>query len=183
MAQPSEGVRALALVGFMGAGKTTVGRELAGILGWAFQDLDDLIQAREGKTIEQIFQQSGESHFRELESQLLRETLAQIHSSATILGLGGGAFMNANNRRVLAESRVPTVFLDGSADELFDRCDPTVVRPLRRDREQFRQLYESRREHYAKADFVVTTQQKDAPSIAQEIISKVNLIPATGVSE
>lgn len=184
MPRPGEGVRAVALVGFMGAGKTTVGRELARILGWRFVDLDDLIQAGEGESIEQIFQQHGEARFREIESQILREALRQTHSSPTILGLGGGAFVNEQNRRVLAEAQVPSIFLDGSPDELFERCaDPEVIRPLRRDREQFRKLYQSRRADYSRADFAVTTSQKDVTSIAQEIISKVKLIPVSGVSE
>jgi len=64
------------LVGFMGAGKTTVGRELAKRLAWRFDDLDDLIQAAQGNTIEQIFQDRGEKAFREIERRILSATLA-----------------------------------------------------------------------------------------------------------
>src|SRR5438270_10433552 len=92
----------LSLVGFMGAGKTSVGRALAERLGWRFVDLDDLVQARDGRTIEQIFHQSGEPAFRELEHQILAEITSGMEAvdvvdrypeaSLVVLGLGGGAF-------------------------------------------------------------------------------------------
>src|ERR1700681_4583350 len=93
---------AVSLVGFMGAGKTTVGRALAARLGWRFVDLDDLVQARDGRTIEQIFHQGGEPAFRELEHQILAEVTAGMEAvcvvdrsreaGLVVLGLGGGAF-------------------------------------------------------------------------------------------
>src|SRR5690349_23664009 len=82
---------AVAMVGFMGAGKTTVGQALAARLGWKFADLDRLIEAREGQSIEAIFRSSGEASFRRLEHSLL---LQSLNSSAegVVLALGGGAF-------------------------------------------------------------------------------------------
>ena len=79
----------VALVGFMGAGKTTVGRELATRLRWRFDDLDDLIQAVEGNTIQHIFETRGEPAFREMERRILSATLAN-HTSPRVLALGGG---------------------------------------------------------------------------------------------
>src|ERR1700724_232971 len=75
------GLRAVFLVGFMGAGKTTVGRALSRRLGLPFEDLDDRIQGREGKTIEQIFRESGEAEFRKVETAALRELLADLSST------------------------------------------------------------------------------------------------------
>jgi len=69
-------VRAVILVGFMGAGKTSVGRALGGRLGWRFQDLDERVQAREGRSVADIFRESGETEFRRAEHAALRELLA-----------------------------------------------------------------------------------------------------------
>jgi shikimate kinase len=165
----------ITLVGFMGAGKTTVGRELARRLAWRFDDLDDLIQAAEGQTIERIFHQQGEKAFRELEHGILSATLAN-NTSPRVLALGGGAFVDAKNRRLLESARVPAVFLDAPVEELFARSEqPEIVRPLRRNPEQFRELYEKRRPEYAKAAICVQTSGREIGVIAEEIISKLKL--------
>lgn len=169
---------AVALVGFMGAGKTTVGRELAARLGWRFEDLDDLIRARAGRNIEQIFQQQGESGFRDLERQVMREVLTAENSGPLVLALGGGAFIEEPVRQTLSEAEIPAVFLDASAEELFRRSEqPEVIRPLRRDREQFRQLHEQRRSTYLKAELCIETEGKEIAAIVEEIISGLNLVP------
>src|SRR6266496_4404479 len=110
---PTAGARLtlVTLVGFMGAGKTTVGRELAKRLAWRFDDLDDLIQSAEGNTIEQIFQQRGEKAFREIERRILSATLAN-NTSQQVLALGGGAFVDTGNQVLLQSARIPAVFLD-----------------------------------------------------------------------
>src|ERR1041385_125917 len=84
---------AVTLVGFMGAGKTTVGRALATRLGWRFQDLDDLIQAREGCTIEQIFRDQGERASRDFDYLVLSHATTTENSGPLVLALGGGAFV------------------------------------------------------------------------------------------
>ena len=184
IASQSAGGRALAavsLVGFMGAGKTTVGRALAARLGWRFEDLDDLIQARDGRTIEQIFQQQGESAFRDLEHRLVREILTTAKSAPLVLALGGGAFLLEPVQRALRDSGIPAVFLDASVEELFRRSEqPEVVRPLRRDREHFGQLYERRRPAYLKAELRVETEGKAVAAVVEEIISGLNLVPRSG---
>ncbi|HSY64855.1 MAG TPA: shikimate kinase, partial [Terriglobales bacterium] len=81
----------------MGAGKTTVGRALSRRLSLPFEDLDDRIQQREGKTIEQIFRESGEAEFRKAETAALRQVLAELDSSTAVVALGGGAFVQPAN--------------------------------------------------------------------------------------
>ena len=110
----------------MGAGKTTVGRELAKRLAWRFDDLDDLIQAAEGNTIEQIFQDRGEKAFREIERRILSATLAN-NTSPRVLALGGGAFVDAENQTLLQSARVPAVFLDAPVEELFARSEQLEI--------------------------------------------------------
>src|SRR6185503_11348550 len=94
---PNRAFSAISLVGFMGAGKTTVGRALAEKLGWEFVDLDDLIQARDGRTIPEIFEESGERAFRNLEQQVLREFVNSFRANPSVLSLGGGAFIDNTN--------------------------------------------------------------------------------------
>src|SRR5579862_7206074 len=98
--KPVSGVRAVVLVGFMGAGKSSVGAALSRRLGWPFEDLDERIQAREQRSIEQIFRESGEAEFRRLEHQALRSLVGEL-DSAKVVALGGGAFAQAINASLL----------------------------------------------------------------------------------
>jgi shikimate kinase len=167
----------------MGAGKTTVGRELARRVAWHFHDLDDLIQAAEGNTIEQIFQERGEKAFREIERRILSATLTN-DISQRVLALGGGAFVDAQNRSLLQSARVPVVFLDAPVEELFERSEqPEIIRPLRRDLDEFRRLYERRRPEYLKAAICIQTSGKDAGSVAGEIMAALKLVAGPGASE
>jgi shikimate kinase len=173
-------MKAVALVGFMGAGKTTVGRALAERIGWRFEDLDDLIQTREGLTIEQIFSHRGEPAFRDLEHVVLRETIANENPEHLVLALGGGAFVASHNQELLRAARILAVFLDAPAEELFRRCEqPGINRPNRRDRETFSELYERRRPAYMNAGLCIDTYRKTIASVVEEITSALQL----GVSE
>jgi shikimate kinase len=174
-----DALRAISLVGFMGAGKTTVGRALAERLGWRFEDLDDLIQAREGRSIEQIFQLQGEPAFRDLERRVVTEILRE--SAPLVLALGGGAFLEEQVRETLREAEIPAVFLDASGEELFRRSQqPGVIRPLRGDRDQFQQLYQRRRPVYLGAELRIETEGKSVAGVVELIISGLNLVPASG---
>jgi shikimate kinase len=164
------GVRAIVLVGFMGAGKTSVGKALGQRLGWPFEDLDDRIQARVGHTIDHIFQSRGESAFRRAETAALRELFAEAGPWPRVVALGGGAFVRSANTAVIKKAQTQTVFLDAQAQELFRRCQlDGVRRPLLRDLKRFRELYAQRRPHYLKAGLHVETSGKDVADIAAEV--------------
>ena len=113
-------LRRIVLTGFMGAGKTTVGRLLAARLNWDFLDLDALIESRAGLAIPSIFASHGEQHFRQLESQALACALGR---SRVVLALGGGAPEILTNRLLLEQTpATATIFLDAPFPTLYDRC-------------------------------------------------------------
>src|SRR5437868_876620 len=164
--------RAVFLVGFMGARKTSVGRVLAARLGWRFIDLDDRIEAREGRTVRDIFEQSGEAVFRKAESAELRALIDDLDRTPTIAALGGGAFVQPENAAVLRESAAPTVFLDASVEILTERCEPAVgARPLFRDPKSFRALHYARRPASLGATLRVDTAGKSIDAVADEIVT------------
>jgi shikimate kinase len=174
--RPSGGPWTVFLVGFMGAGKTSVGRRLSHRLGWDFEDLDDRIEKRERRLIAEIFREFGEAEFRRAEHAALRELIAQPGSSPRIVALGGGAFAQTKNAALLEESGAPVVFLDGPADELFRRCEQqNMERPLHHDAKQFRELYDRRRPFYLKAGWRVDTSGKDLDTIAAEVACSLGL--------
>lgn len=163
--------RCVALIGFMGAGKTTVGRALAKRLRWDFFDLDDVIEQREQQSIAQIFAASGETGFRRMENMALRTLLQDCPGgSDLILALGGGAFIQPENRAVLSEARAITVLLEAPLEELRRRCtSEQKERPLAQQEERFAELFTARRADYALAQFTVQTLDKAVDHIAAEI--------------
>lgn len=169
------------LVGFMGAGKTSVGRALGRRLNWIFEDLDDRIERREGRTIAEIFRDSGEAAFREAEHAALRQVLEEAGGGvARIIALGGGAFVQRDNAALLQAARFPVVFLDAPVEELWRRCRVQaegvgIERPLLGNEEQFRQLYRTRRRHYLRATRRIETGGRPVDTIAAEIAETLNL--------
>ena len=167
---------AVFLIGFMGAGKSSVGQALSRRLGWPFEDLDERIMARTGRTIEQIFGEAGEAGFRDLEHAALQEVVTELGASPRIVALGGGAFVQAENARLLERAGVEIVFLDAPVEELWRRCaEQQLERPLRRDEQQFRRLYQERRPHYGKAPWCIETSGKNVEAVAAEVESKLGL--------
>jgi len=174
------------LVGFMGAGKSCVGRALGDRLGWAFEDLDERIERRERRKGPDIFRDSGESAFRRPEHAALKELLAELKAGAKrIIALGGGAFAQPRNARLIEAAGLPTVFLDASTKELWRRCRKqaeaqTADRPLLGGLKSFRELYRARRPHYLKAKLRQETSGKTVVEIAAGLIQALGLDQSGG---
>ena len=170
----------VALTGFMGSGKTTVGQELARQLGWEFVDLDAVIERREQAAIRQIFAQRGEAEFRNIEHLVLRSVLART-SSPAVIALGGGTFVPVRNKRLLHEARACSVFLEAPVDELFLRCqscaadDQRNPRPLAMNASEFRRLYLERLPWYRRANLTIDVHDKTPSKIAEEIAARLRL--------
>jgi shikimate kinase len=167
-------LRTVFLTGFMGSGKTTVGAALAILLGWRFEDLDVHIEAREHRTIAEIFRRDGEPKFREIERQVLSQTVAACVSTPAVVALGGGTFAQPANSEFFADAATVTVFLDAPVEELWARCqDQPNARPLRQNPEHFRNLYQDRREFYTRAGLHIQTSGKSVDAIAEEIARRL----------
>ncbi len=162
----------LFLVGFMGAGKSTIGPLLAHQLNWKFCDLDEQIEKDQKCTIREIFQSQGESRFRDLEAEALRQT-AQINS--VVVALGGGAFSFSQNREKVQQLGI-SIFLDCPLEAAFGRCAMNQERPLFQDREKASALYQSRRPFYLMSDFVVETGEKSPGQIVEIILDKLGTL-------
>jgi shikimate kinase len=165
----------------MGAGKSSVGRALGAQLDSQFEDLDDRIVRREGRSIAEIFRASGEAAFRRAESAALREVLAEMRGGVTkVLALGGGAFVQKQNAAALKKAGLPVIFLDAPVDELWQRCcrqaeEAGTERPLLRSADEFRQLYDSRRGSYLQASLTIDTAGRTVNAIAAEIAETIEI--------
>jgi shikimate kinase len=128
MQQPASVPNNIVLIGFMGSGKSTVGRELHRLLGYPLVDMDALIEERAGKPITRIFEEDGEAAFRNLESRLLEE-LALTLDSGHIIATGGGVVVSPQNRACLRRLGY-VVWLCAPASVIFNRTRNSVERPL-----------------------------------------------------
>jgi shikimate kinase len=162
------------LAGFMGSGKSTVGRLLAARLGWDSVDLDAEIEAREQTTISQIFEVRGEAEFRRIETDMIRFWVRAIErGSPTVIALGGGAFVHPANFDLITAHGV-SVWLDCTFEAIQGRLtDQQLQRPLARDPEKFGRLFGERRAAYGKADFRVDA--NGDPAVVVEAICALPL--------
>lgn len=161
----------LFLVGPMGAGKSTVGRHLASLLGWQFVDSDHVIEERTGANIPWIFEIEGEAGFREREQQAIADLCQQ---NAMVLATGGGAVMREQNRELM-KAAGPVVYLRATVREQVRRTGQNDKRPLLTGRNRhkvLRDLMQVRDPLYHDvADLVVATEGKSARKLAEEVVA------------
>lgn len=159
------------LIGFMGSGKTSVGRELAKVLSYQFSDCDELIEKETGLTVKEIFTSSGEDYFRDLETKLIKSLIDKI--SNTVLSVGGGLPIHPGNTELL--KRLGTViYLDTSQKTIKSRLQGDSSRPLLAGPEgesKLNQLYSYREPLYrAASHLIITTDNKNIHEIVLDIL-------------
>lgn len=169
----SPGPGRIYLVGFMGAGKSTVGRALAARLGVPFVDLDEAFEALAGMTIRQAFEEKGEAWFREREAELLRGTEAL---PAAVVALGGGTFTFAGNRAVVQRCG-RSVFLDVPFEAVASRLGGKAAdRPLFRSLDEARLLYDARLASYRLSDRILPVEGAErVETVVERIVVALNL--------
>ena len=173
---------AVALTGFMAAGKSTIGRALATRLHWRFIDLDGEIEAHSHLSIRQIFNQHGEIRFRQMESEALESVLTTL-KKPTVLALGGGTYVQPQNFALLRDHGVQVVFVELEIETLLRRCRILNVngrpeqnpRPLVSDEDAFRALYAERLPLYRRAELTVLASDKNEDQVAEEIALALGL--------
>ena len=154
------------LVGFMAAGKTTVAAHVARTLGWRVEDIDMLIEARERRTVADIFAKQGEPSFRALEREMLALVLPLRHA---VVATGGGTFADPDSRVAIKGDGV-SVWLDVPIEHLVARIPLDGRRPLAANREQFEILFAARQASYAQADVRVACGDAPAGEIADRVL-------------
>lgn len=158
------------LVGFMAAGKSTVAQALARRLGWRAEDIDELIEARERRTVAEIFQKQGEPYFRAAERDILKVLLPLRH---VVVATGGGTFMDPENRASINMDGI-SVWLDVPFEELLARIPSDGRRPLAADRAAMERLFAIRVAGYATARIRVDAAGAAADEVAERIIECVS---------
>jgi shikimate kinase len=154
----------LYLVGFMGAGKTTVARSLARRMGWRFDDIDERIETRERRAVSTIFAQNGENYFRQLERQMLYELLPERN---IVVATGGGTFVDPENRAAMLTDGA-VVWLDLPLTRVIERVPVDGRRPLAADRMQMERLFTERQLAYSQAHVRI-----DASRPVDEIVERL----------
>lgn len=161
----------LYLVGFMACGKTTVGPPLAEDLGWCFVDIDNEIEAREGKSIAQIFRDDGETAFRDLETAAIRARVSHIEKgNPCVVALGGGAFIQPRNWELIENNGV-TLWLDCPFEVIRKRLNGDRTRPLASSETDLSRLFEDRCRIYARADFRIEIETDDPLEVTHKILA------------
>lgn len=172
-------LRRIVLTGFMGAGKSTVGRLLARQLDWEFLDLDALLESRTDSTIPELFSRHGEAHFRRLESVALASALGR---TCTVLALGGGTPEILTNRLLLEQTPGTfTIFLDASFETLFDRCVlQGIARPVLADIDQARTRFSGRQPGYRRlAQLTLSTEALTSEETAATLLLSIKKLPSS----
>jgi shikimate kinase len=168
------GMHNLVLIGFMGTGKSSVGRLLASHLHFRFVDTDELIEARAGRSVAEIFTQAGEEVFRGIEKQVVTE-LAKARK--TVISTGGGLAANEENLASLKEHAL-LVCLWASPEVIWERVRTQSHRPLLRGSDpmsKIRELLTKREPFYRQADVLVNTEMRSIKEVAQQVLHQFHL--------
>lgn len=165
----------IVLIGPMGAGKSTVGAQLARELNVDFADTDQLIEADQGKSVSEIFIEDGEPHFRLVEESIVIDAL---RDESGVLSLGGGAVMNGEVQKSLRDSKATKIFLDISLAAVASRVGFDTARPLLmvNPRQKWSELMNSRRPTYeALADLTIDVSELSLEDVISKIKSEVHV--------
>ena len=163
--------KSVVLVGFMAAGKSTIGRLLARKLQFAFIDTDLEIEKSKGRTVAAIFQEHGESEFRRIEREMITRILAD---DSQVISIGGGAFADQEMRDILCR-RAITIWLDTPFEVVGERLSKSDARPLAAGKtpQDLRQLWQLRRPFYEQAEIHIHTGDAAPEAVVEQILKAI----------
>lgn len=162
----------IVLTGFMGTGKTEVGRELSNILGWKLIDIDDEIVKTKNMSINDIFTQLGEPVFRDMETEMIKKVSAKRN---VIIATGGGAVLRRENMDILRDNGI-IVCLTATPETILKRTSRNDERPLLNvasPLKMIKELLSFREPFYEKADIMIDTESRAPRQIAEEILERI----------
>jgi len=164
----------IVITGFMGCGKSEVARNLAQLLNLTMTDLDELITRAVGRSPAELIQQEGEREFREIETQNLKSLLTE--QVAGVIALGGGAWIESNNRELIGQANGVSVWIDTPFEICWQRItNSSEDRPLGRSEEQARDLFDRRLPIYALSAVRIAVRDHDLPEeLAMRIANKLS---------
>ena len=170
------------LTGFMGSGKSRIGKLLANRLNISFIDTDKVIEEKEKSTITQLFNESGEKQFRKIETKIISDLIA--HTEISVFSLGGGSLLVKNNLDMVLKSGV-LIYIESSLEAIWERTKNNKKRPLLLIDGEFpsksefmqkaQELLNQRLAGYKKAQYKINRDGKEAEEVAEEIINKLNI--------
>jgi shikimate kinase len=161
-------MKSIVLVGFMGTGKTAVGKLLAKRLGREFLEVDEIIEKKEGRSIAEIFGQKGEPYFRALEKEVVKEV---SQKKGVIISAGGGAIIDEANLKNLKKNGI-IICLEASPEVILERTKGNFCRPLLNvpdPKKKIEELLEQRAPHYKKADLSINTDNLTIDQVVEKL--------------
>lgn len=162
----------IVLIGFMGTGKSEVGKELAKTLGYKFIDTDELIEKREGIPVSEIFDKYGETYFRKIESEIIKDVSVMEN---VVISTGGGAVIRSENRMNLKKNSI-TICLTASPEVIYERIRDYDNRPLLKTDDTYmriKELLKEREPYYSEADIKIDTTQLEAQKVVETIMKEM----------
>lgn len=158
------------LIGFMGAGKTSIGKILAKKLGYRFIDTDSIIRKKAGRMIPQIFEEEGEDKFRMMENETLYSI--NVYNERTVIATGGGIPADSDNLKYMLNTGI-VIYLSAPVEVLYRRIKDKKGRPLSRDYTEFEDLFKSRIKYYQKAHQIIETDRLTKYQAVDKVIEKI----------
>jgi shikimate kinase len=173
--------KCLYLIGFMGTGKSSIGRLLAEQLEYTFIDTDSVIEEQEGMTINKIFKSKGEISFREMEKRVLQEITEEYNRNGFVMSTGGGMSCSPENLNYMRQNG-KLIYIKSNMDDILERVKESETRPIIHRLEKtgdmkggLKALLKAREHHYMQADITVTnTKKDDTAEIVKRIQEQLN---------
>ncbi|MBQ8634960.1 shikimate kinase [bacterium] len=163
----------IALIGMMGSGKSTISKLLSEKLGYSLFELDEIFEQQEKIKIKDFFAKYKEEKFRKIEAEILKKS---IKNDNFILSCGGGIILAKENRSILFENEILSIYLKTSPDNIFKRIKNDTSRPLllaENPKQEIEKILDSREMYYNKAHIIIETDDKSQQKILEEILEEI----------